>query len=93
MTNKMLQEYINQPSSRARITKLDMMREEDQWLPISLANDLMCMRLSDAEQTAIIRTTCNRNNLAFEDFLTRNVTSWNQNTARKCLATGKTHHR
>ncbi|SMF33486.1 HEAT repeat domain-containing protein [Pseudobacteriovorax antillogorgiicola] len=81
MTNKMLQEYINQPSSRARIKKLEMMREEDLWLPISLANDLMCLRLGDAEKTAIIRSTSSKNNLAFEDFLTRNVSNWNQNIA------------
>ena len=81
MTNKMLQEYINQSSSRARIQKLAMMREEDQWLPISLSNDLISLRLSDEEKTAIIRTTSNKNNLAFEDFLTRNVVKWNQNTA------------
>ena len=48
---------------------------------ISLANDLMCLRLGDEEKSAIIRTTSHKNNLAFEDFLTRNVSHWDQNIA------------
>lgn len=81
MANKLLKEYLNQSNSRLRIEILGQMKSKGFWLPISLANDLLCLRLNDEEKIAIIHATSSRNNLAFEDFLTRNVGSWNQNLA------------
>lgn len=81
MNDKFLQDYLNQSNSETRIKKLSIMREENQWIPISLANDLLCLKLSDFEKTEIVRSTSSKNNLAFEDFLTSNVGKWNQNTA------------
>ncbi len=83
--NKMLVEYLNQSSAKQRLHKLETMREEDQWIPISIARDLLCLCLSDEEKTSIIRTISNKNNLAFEDFLTRHVNEWNQNVSSSAL--------
>ena len=82
---KMFQDYLSQSSSRQRLHKLSTMREEEQWLPLSVARDLLCLRLSDEEKIAIIRTVSNKNSLAFEDFMTRNIPDWNQNVGSSAL--------
>lgn len=81
MTDEKILDYLNQSSSELRVNALNEMRSNDCWLPISMANDLICLNISDVEKMAIIRATSNKNNLAFEDFLTRHIPSWNQNIA------------
>ena len=80
-----LEDYFGEAESTKRIEILDRMRENEQWVPLGVACDLMNMKLSDHEKMSLIRAVSNKQNLAFEDFLTRNISHWNQNVASAAL--------
>jgi hypothetical protein len=76
---------LKQNDAQTRLELLATMRQAEQWLPLSLAQDLMCLKLSDNEHIAILRSTCSKHSLAFEDYLTRQIMEWNQNVASAAL--------
>lgn len=80
-----IDEYLKNSSSQERIALLDSARTEKDWLDLSLAQDLMCLKLTDAEHHAILRATSSKHSLSFEDFLTRQIPQWNQNIASTAL--------
>ncbi|MFW7379522.1 MAG: hypothetical protein ACOH5I_11985 [Oligoflexus sp.] len=80
-----IDEYLKNSSSAERIALLEAMRVKQDWLPLSLSQDLMCLKLSEDELHAILRATSSKYSLSFEDFLTRQIPQWNQNIASTAL--------
>lgn len=83
--DEILEQYLDQSSTKIRLQILQDMRKKNQWLPLDIARDLLCLSLSDEEKMSIIRTISHKNSLAFEDFLTGHINEWNQNVSSAAL--------
>lgn len=81
----LLDKYFSQATANERIKTLEQMRNQSEFLPIDLVDDLLQLRLSDHEKITLIHVISNQNNIAFEDFLTGNIHNWNQNVASAAL--------
>ena len=80
-------EYLSQRNSQARIAWLQNQAQQNQGLPISLAQNLLDMDLSTAEKAAIVSATCSSNPIALEDFFSRHIDRWHQDVAVNALRT------
>ena len=78
--HQLIANYLETPSQNTRLDILKSMRQQSIWLPLTLAMDLLCLKLSESEQIAIIQSISNSDTLkAFEDFLTRHIPDTKQN--------------
>ena len=80
-----LQQYLKTPAKAERIALLEGNHGDRDWIPLALAEDLMCLDLDAREHIAILAVTDNTNRIALEDFLTRGVLQWDQNVASVAL--------
>lgn len=78
-------EFLNTPSSLERIKLLKKMRENEDWLPISLGSDLLRLKLPHEEHIAILSATQGKQRLTFEDYITSQLGGWDQNVASAAL--------
>ena len=73
--------YLACRERTGRLNILAAMAEGSGAMPISLAEDLLCLELSLGEKVAIISATGSRDGRALEHFLTEHLTVWPQELA------------
>ncbi len=81
----MIQDYLNNQHASERAKILGRMREKEEWFPLSLAADLLRLRLQHEEHIAILQATHTKQRLVFEDYLTSQLAAWDQNVAAAAL--------
>lgn len=81
----LIREYLHNPHSQERIAILQKIRESGNFIPISLCSDLMKIKLHHEEHIAILRASNAKQRLVFEDYLTSQLTNWDQNVAAAAL--------
>ncbi len=84
-SHKQVSKYLGTRERARRLHQLEEIKKEKTFLPISLAEDLLCLDCSIGEKLAIIEVTGSSNNLLLEDFLTKNLTIWPQDLASASL--------
>lgn len=77
--------YLRESRSEARLQILQQMRDAQVWLPISLSSDLLKLKLNTDEHISILKTTSAKQKLVFEDYLSSQLMSWDQNVASAAL--------
>ncbi len=81
----LIQTYLQSARTEDRLRILQSMRDSKVSLPISLTADLMKLKLNSEEHISILRTTSAKQKLAFEDYLSSQLSSWDQNVASAAL--------
>ncbi len=87
-------EYLNCRDKLGRLQVLARLRQTDQFLPLSLSEDLLCLDLGLDEKMAILETSGSKDGRAFEHFLTDSLLTWPQDLAATAvrLWSQKTDH-
>lgn len=74
-------EYLTCRDKAGRLAHLARLRDSQSYLPISLAEDVLCLDLSSDEKLAVLEATGSRDGRAFEHFLTTGLELWPQDLA------------
>ncbi len=74
-------DYLNCRDKAGRLAILTRLRQGGQFLPISLAEDLLCLDIGVDEKLAVLETTGSRDGRALEHFLTESLLTWPQDLA------------
>lgn len=77
--------YLSLASREQRIETLIDMKKRGEFLPISLARDLLDLELSVKEHAGLISVANSADQLALENFLTENLHRWDQDLAVAAL--------
>ncbi|MBC7661354.1 MAG: hypothetical protein H7249_16790 [Chitinophagaceae bacterium] len=78
-------DYLNNQHSQERLKILGGLRAKEEWFPISLASDLLRLKLHHEEHIAILHATQSKQRLVFEDYITSQIGNWDQNVAAAAL--------
>ncbi len=76
-----IEDYLQSRRRDERLRVLERMSHSGEFVPISLAEDLLCLDLSPREQVDIVKVTSSSDNLALEHFLTAQLHVWHQDLA------------
>jgi len=80
-----INDYLANQHSSERLQILHSMRKKEEWFPISLCSDLLRLKLHHEEHIAILQATQSKQRLVFEDYITSQIGSWDQNVAAAAL--------
>ncbi len=81
----LIEAYLAEANSDVRLSILQKMRDSQVSLPISLSSDLLKLKLNTDEHISILKTTSAKHKLAFEDYLSSQLMTWDQNVASAAL--------
>ena len=82
---QLIDRYLNCSYTAERKLLLQNIKDKKQSLPISLTADLMKLKLTADEHIGILKNTSGKHKLALEDYLSSQLSSWDQNVAATAL--------
>lgn len=92
--NEFINNYIECGDQGRRIELLTSLKEKKQSISISLAEDLLLLKLSKLEKLKLLDITYSSNNIALEDFFMQGIKTWDQDLATAAIRhwVNKTDH-